>query len=164
MGEARSMKDSRSALMEGLLRVVVEEDEVEVVMGQRAMSKEWLLEEVGYIVEEMEMRASVMVEGGSCEESEESEAETDCEDMSEACLAWETHARGGGCDSLGLADAVAFPPDLLADCDGDAPNDGLLKLPPTPPLCAIATGTDPRRSSATLAGKTMSAIKHSGVR
>ena len=73
------------------------------------MSKEWRLEDEGYIVEEMLIRGSVAGEGGSWEVSE---AETEAEeredeglnvadpargrdsDRSEICRPWELRARG----------------------------------------------------------------------
>ena len=94
VGDARSIKDSRSGLMAGM-----------GLEGERAISKEWILEDEGYMVDEMEMRGSVGAEEGSWEESEagagekvagcECECEVD-EDKSEGCLAWESQARGEG--------------------------------------------------------------------
>ena len=64
------------------------------------MSKEGLLDDVGYIVDEMEIRGSA---GCSCEDSEAEagdrlalwSSEVD-EDMSEGCLPWESQGRGDG--------------------------------------------------------------------
>lgn len=86
------------------------------------------------------MRASVWEEGGSCEESEAeagerlgpSEANELVVDMSDACRAWETQARGGGCRLSGESPrpplappSPVSPTPALADGNVDPLADGL---------------------------------------